>query len=404
MMPDELSPKLRFPEFRSHAPWEAELGGKLFDQISDKSHNSDLPVLAITQEHGAIPRKLIDYHVSVSTSSLAGYKVVKPDDFIISLRSFQGGIEVSRYTGICSPAYVILRSSHPNVVEFFAHFFKSPEFIRLLNVNVEGLRDGKMISYKQFSDIPIPLPSRAEQKKVADCIEAIKDVISAENQKLIALKDHKAGLMQRLFPPLAEGAISLNISESATFKHWIETSIGSHILEVQEKSEIQDQYPVLTSSRGGLVRQDEYFEESRLSKRNNIGFNILPPDCITYRSRSDDDFYFFNENTLGITGIVSQYYPVFKISGGNTKFFLFLLERYARYIGVHGVGNAQRVLSLNALRSVSLPIPDSETQDYVAECLVSAERQIQVQSRKIDDLECHKLGLVQQLFPRQAFS
>ena len=91
-----LVPRLRFPEFLEAEPWLTEFGGVVFDQISNKNHNSNLPVLAITQEHGAIPRDLIDYHVSVSEKSLESYKVVEVGDFIISLRSFQGGIEFSR--------------------------------------------------------------------------------------------------------------------------------------------------------------------------------------------------------------------------------------------------------------------------------------------------------------------
>ena len=105
----KLVPELRFPEFREAEGWTEQFGDALFDQISDKKPEPGLPVLAITQEHGAIPRHMIDYHVSVTEKSIESYKVVQVGDFIISLRSFQGGIEYSQYQGICSPAYVVLR-------------------------------------------------------------------------------------------------------------------------------------------------------------------------------------------------------------------------------------------------------------------------------------------------------
>lgn len=105
----KLVPKLRFPEFKEDGEWNYLNGNKLFKTISNKNHNSDLPILAITQDQGAIPREDIDYHVSVSKKSVESYKVVEIGDFIISLRSFQGGIEYSEYKGICSPAYIILR-------------------------------------------------------------------------------------------------------------------------------------------------------------------------------------------------------------------------------------------------------------------------------------------------------
>src|SRR5690606_14199625 len=87
-----------FPE------WQYKKGNFVFENVSDKNHNSDIPILAITQDKGAVPRDMIDYSINVTENSVSNYKVVKKGDFIISLRSFQGGIEYSKYTGICSPA------------------------------------------------------------------------------------------------------------------------------------------------------------------------------------------------------------------------------------------------------------------------------------------------------------
>ena len=144
-------PKLRFKEFSEE--WELKNGNYIFETITNKNHNSDLPILAITQEHGAIPRDMIDYKISVTESSVATYKVVEKGDFIISLRSFQGGIEYSKYTGICSPAYIILRAILDIEDLFYKQYLKTTKYIKELNRHLEGIRDGKMVSYKQFSDI-----------------------------------------------------------------------------------------------------------------------------------------------------------------------------------------------------------------------------------------------------------
>lgn len=196
----EGQPKFRFPEFKKDGEWEYFNGNKLFEPISNKNHNSDLPILAITQEKGAIPREEIDYHVSVSEKSVSSYKVVEVGDFIISLRSFQGGIEYSNYLGLCSPAYIILRKKKDLINDFYRHYFKSHVFIQNLNKNLEGIRDGKMVSYKQFSDILIPKPSIKEQQKIASCLSAADDLIAAQTQKIEALQAHKKGLLQQLFP------------------------------------------------------------------------------------------------------------------------------------------------------------------------------------------------------------
>ena len=197
--PGENTPKLRFPGFEGE--WDYVNGDELFDSISNKDHNSDLPILALTQDRGAVPRDEINYNVIVSEKSVAGYKVVEVDDFIISLRSFQGGIEYSRYKGLCSPAYIVLRKKDKKLSsDFYRIYFKSFNYIQELNKNLEGIRDGKMISYKQFSEIKLPKPSPSEQQKIAECLSELDKNIEVESAKLEALKSHKKGLMQQLFP------------------------------------------------------------------------------------------------------------------------------------------------------------------------------------------------------------
>ncbi len=200
----ETVPRQRFAEFREGGEWGSAFGNAIFDQITNKNHNSDLPILAITQEHGAIPRNLIDYHVSVAEKSIEGYKIVEAGEFIISLRSFQGGVEYSAYKGICSPAYVVLRLKCGSSAHFFRHFLKTDQFIGQLNKNIEGLRDGKMVSYKQFSELLLPTPSLQEQQKIAACLSSLDDLITAQAQKIELLKRHKKGLMQQLFPVMEE--------------------------------------------------------------------------------------------------------------------------------------------------------------------------------------------------------
>ena len=198
-LPGETAPRLRFPGFTRD--WEFVNGDMLFKPISNKNHNSDLPVLALTQDQGAVPRDKINYKVFVSEKSVAGYKVVEVDDFIISLRSFQGGIEYSRYKGLCSPAYIVLRKKSKDLCsDFYRIYFKSFNYIQDLNKNLEGIRDGKMISYQQFSEIKLPKPSTAEQEKIADCLSAMDALIVSESECLEALLALKRGLMQQLFP------------------------------------------------------------------------------------------------------------------------------------------------------------------------------------------------------------
>jgi type I restriction enzyme, S subunit len=201
VMQQLFSGKLRFKDEKGkvYPKWEETHGNLIFESISDKNHNSDLPILAITQEHGAIPRDLIEYKVTVTDKSIETYKVVQVGDFIISLRSFQGGIEYSNYKGICSPAYNILRPILKINSFFYKYYFKTEYYIKQLNKNLEGIRDGKMISYKYFSEIKLPLPSLEEQNDIVDFLSSIDTKIESVTAQIERTQGYKKGLLQKMF-------------------------------------------------------------------------------------------------------------------------------------------------------------------------------------------------------------
>jgi type I restriction enzyme S subunit len=178
--------------------WGSKNGGELFESISNKKHDSDLPILAITQDQGAVPRDMIDYQITVTERSVDSYKVVEIGDFIISLRSFQGGIEHSAYKGICSPAYIILRNKVEIATNFYKYYFKTPSYIKLLNKKLEGIRDGKMISYSYFSEIPIPFPPLNEQKRIASFLLSIDQKIQIEKSILEQIEKQKKHLLRQM--------------------------------------------------------------------------------------------------------------------------------------------------------------------------------------------------------------
>ncbi len=202
VMQQLFSGQLRFKDENGnpYPDWKWVGGNELFNNISDKKHNSDLPILAITQDQGAIPRELINYQMIVTAKSVASYKVVQIGDFVISLRTFQGGIEFSDYHGICSPAYIILRPSSDDVDKIFYKFYlKTLNYIKQLQKNLEGIRDGKMISYKYFSEIKIPFPSHPEQQKIATYLSRIDTKIESVTNQITQTQTFKKGLLQQMF-------------------------------------------------------------------------------------------------------------------------------------------------------------------------------------------------------------
>ena len=150
------------------------------------------------------------------------------------------------------------------------------------------------------------------------------------------------------------------------YEEWQSTKLGKYFERLTQVSTIQDQHPVLTSARNGLIRQDKYFEESRLGKRPNIGFNVIPPEYTTYRNRSDNRRFYFNTNTLGYTGIISRFYPVFKTNGLDSKFLEEAFEVHKHYLGTRAVGTSQTVLSYNELSKAKIPFPSLLEQKKIA--------------------------------------
>lgn len=205
--------------------------------------------------------------------------------------------------------------------------------------------------------------------------------------------------MQQLFPAEGKTVPALRFPEFQNAGEWSNSLLGKYIEEFQKKSFVQNEFEVLTSSREGLIRQREYYNNDRITERDNIGFNIIPPSYLTYRSRSDDRKFYFNENNLGITGIISTYYPVFRIIDGYGKFFIELFSYYAEIIGKYSDGTSQTVLSLNRLKSIKLPIPTKSEQQKIADCLSSVDDLITAQTNRLEALKAHKKGLMQQLFP-----
>jgi type I restriction enzyme S subunit len=409
-----LLPEKRFPEFCEDGEWNRFYANKLFAQINDKDHNGDLPVLAITQEHGAIPRALIDYNVSVTQSSIDSYKIIRVGDFIISLRSFQGGIEYSEYEGICSPAYVVLREKGDTVTAFFKHFLKSKAFIRDLTKNLEGLRDGKMISYKQFSEVLINLPSKPEQQKIADCLGSLDDLIAVHSTKLDALQDHKKGLLEQLFPAEGKTAPVLRFPEFENADEWNEMPLEN----------------VFTIFQGfAFSSKDSRNAGVRWLKIADVGLQSMNPETPSYLPTEHKNEYKrfrvslgdfvvaltrpFLNHKLKIARVDSTYdgallnQRVGKLLPHENADFVYYILQTSRLIAMiekQIAGNDPPNLSSNQICDIPLRIPKPEEQQKIADCLSDLDGLITAQTEQIAALKEHKKGLMQQLFPNSELS
>lgn len=190
-------PEIRFSGFTG--VWEQRKLGDVFTEYSEKNH-SELPPLSIVQGCGTVLREESNRNLQYDKSSLLGYKMVQKDDFIVHLRSFEGGLEKANSDGVISPAYHTFHGEKTDT-RFYYLFFRSKYFIDvLLKPHVYGIRDGKSIDIEGMKTIMIPVPSYEEQERIGEYIESFDHLITLHQRKCNELKDLKKFMLQNMFP------------------------------------------------------------------------------------------------------------------------------------------------------------------------------------------------------------
>ena len=193
----EKNPEIRFAGFTD--AWEQRKLGEVFKEYSEKNH-TELPALTIIQGGGTVLRDKSDRALQYDKSNLSTYKMVKKDDFIVHLRSFEGGLEKANSSGIISPAYHTFHGENTDC-RFFYPFFRSRQFIDvLLKPHVYGIRDGKSIDIEGMKSILLPLPTYDEQRRIGNYIENLDRLITLHQRKCDKLKLIKKFMLQNMFP------------------------------------------------------------------------------------------------------------------------------------------------------------------------------------------------------------
>ena len=191
------SPALRFRGYTDD--WEQRKLGDIFEEYSEKDH-AELPALTIIQGGGTIRRDESDRALQYDKKSLSNYKKVDVGDFIVHLRSFEGGLEMATNTGIVSPAYHIFHGEKVDS-RFYYSYFRSKQFINTdLKPHVYGIRDGRSIDIEGMKTIEIPWTILDEQKAIGNCIDTLDRLITLHQRKLEKLKLVKKSMLEKMFP------------------------------------------------------------------------------------------------------------------------------------------------------------------------------------------------------------
>ncbi|MGO3838774.1 MAG: restriction endonuclease subunit S [Vagococcus sp.] len=399
------TPKLRFPEFNND--WTTNQAKNLFTNVSDKKHDGDLLVLSATQDKGMVPRQDLDLEIKYDKKNLSNYKRTLPNDFIISLRSFQGGFELNTIEGIVSPAYTVLRGEEELAQpKFFKQYFKSIRFIKKLDSMIYGIRDGKSISYKEFSTFSINYPSILEQQKIGDFFSKLDRQIELEEQKLAKLEEQKKGYMQKIFSQ----ELRFKNENGNNYPDWEVKKIGE-IMDVASVKRIHQSdwtnegvrfiraRDIVSRYKGKIVEdplfisKERYEEYSKLSGKVKIG-----------------DLLVTGVGTIGVPLLINNEKPIYFKDGNiiwlknednidkNFLFYSFISRKTQNFIkSVAGIGTVGTYTISNAKKTPIL-LPVSIEQVKIGNFFNELDKSIKKQNKKVDLLKERKKGFLQKMF------
>ncbi len=380
-------PKLRFKGFSE--PWKLQSAEKLFENIVDKNHPDDT-VLTIVQGSGTLPRSESSRNIRYDEKGVANYKKVNTYDYIIHLRSFEGGLEMANSQGIISPAYTVLRSKIEFAPLFYDAYFHTDEFINhILAKSVEGIRDGRQISYEAFKWLPIPTCNIEEQKKIADLFCVLNKRIKAQLLLVEALKKYKRGVLQKLF--------------TSNNSIWKKAQFGNFFTEHTEKTTDTETYPIcsLTVEDGIILKPEKYFREFLITKEGE-SYKILRNNWFAYNPMNAH-IGAIAPNVTGIDVSVSGYYNIFSVKHPETVTFwkeylkCYNMLCYYKVIATGSLVEKQRV-HYSQFINIEMPLPSIKEQEEISLLLHSLNNKLKNAEYLYINLLKLKSGFLQKLF------
>lgn len=394
-------------EVPSH--WEVKKMKFLFQDTSIKN-KPDETLLSVTQNRGVIPRDWLEERTVMPSGSLETFKFIEKDDFAISLRSFEGGLEICHHDGIISPAYTVLKYNKKLLNNgYYKYLFKCQKFISEMQTSIVGIREGKNISYEELKYSFLPIPQTNEQQKIAQFLDdktaKIDQAVDLAEKQIALLKEHKQILIQNAVTRGLNPDVPLKDSGVEWIgqvpEHWEVSSLGKMLLPVSEKN--KPNLPLLSITRElGVIERDVEDQESN--------HNFIPDDLSNYKVLKEGQFGMNKmkawQGSYGVsrfTGIVSPAYYIFDfIKSVNSRFFHWAIRSkiYISFFGSasDGVRIGQWDLSKSRMKSIPFIIPSYTEQvqiaDYLDQQAVKIDQAIALKTAHIEKLKEYKSVLI----------
>lgn len=395
--------------------WEVRKGKNIF-KLRNSKGNSNAILLAATQKYGMIPQSQIEGVVQVKqNTNLNTFKTVHKHDYVISLRSFQGGFEISEYEGVCSPAYQVFYSTIPCCNYFFKYLFKSYGFISQINAFTLGIREGKNIQYEDFSLMKLPFPVLHEQQAIADYLDRrcseIDDLIALQEEMITKLQSYKQSVITEAVTRGLDKNVPLKDSGIDWIgkipEHWNCTAFKRLLLEpmqygANEPAEECDynnpRYIRITDIKEDRTLRDDTFKSLPLEKAKD--YILSKGDLLFARSGATvgKTFLYNEDNAACFAGYLIKAKCNKKKLVPNFVFYYTLSNIYQNW--KNSIFIQSTIQNIGADKYSSMPIivpPLAEQQaiaDYLDQRCSEIDELIALKQQKIEKLKEYKKSLI----------
>ena len=379
-------PSIRFRGFDD--AWEQRKAKELFVSTADKGY-PELSVLSATQDRGMIRRDENSINIFHDKKNEAGYKRVLPGQFVIHLRSFQGGFAHSAIEGITSPAYTVFGFSEPEKhdSEYWKYVFTSKSFIQRLETVTYGIRDGRSISYEEFLTLGFVYPSKAEQTAIARYLDKLSDLITLYQRKFEKLTNVKKSMLEKMFPQ--NGSSYPEIRFKGFTDPWEQRKLGDVVKEIIRNDPESEAPIMMITANNGFIEQSERYAFNNageslkkyiLLKKGELAYNHGASKLRPYGSCF--------ALTTAENARIPFVYHCFSAENQNAEFMSIELngaeiENQLRKIVSSGARmDGLLNISFDEYTSVSVLLPGTEEQDRIADFFRHLDNLITLHQRK----------------------
>lgn len=404
-----LTPKLRFPEFRDTPEWVPRQLEEYLTESRIKGSTGDKARKLTVKLWG---KGVFEKKGARQGSKSTQYYKREAGQFIYSKLDFLNqafAVIPDHLDGVEStvdlPCFDVSEELNS---QFLLEYVQRKVFYKKLGEIADGGRKARRIQVEMFLSFPVYLPPQSvEQDKIADCLSSLDDLIAAEDRKLAALRDHKNGLMQQLFPRKNETQPHLRFPEFKDAPDWVSRMLD----ELAERGTGHTPDKKKSAYYNGGIRWVSLADSKRLDNGlifetktmiSELGISnssaVLHPPGSVILSR---DAGVGKSAVLGTAMAVSQHFIAWRCDSLalSNWFLYYLLQRMKKSFEQIAIGSTIKTIGLPFFKAMRVTIPSLTEQKMIADCLSTLDDQITAQADKIESLKAHKKGLMQQLFP-----